>query len=200
MGAARRQAHAIATSPDPYPYERISQEPQGETSFVERPDGTRIRVVTAGTGPTIVLAHGIYMSVIEWTVLWDLLLERGYRVVAFDQRGHGHSTIGTDGITTASMSGDYLAVLEHVDAQDAVLLAHSMGGFLAIAAVLDVPGVADRLRGLILMSTFSGDVLRGAPQNKAQIPLIKSGALQKLVSNDTIGTIFGSLRVARNGQ
>jgi pimeloyl-ACP methyl ester carboxylesterase len=132
------------------------------------------------------------MSVIEWTVLWDLLLERGYRVVAFDQRGHGQSTIGSDGISTASMSGDYLAVLEHVDARDAVLLAHSMGGFLAIAAVLDVPGVAERLRGLILMSTFSGDVLRGAPQNKAQIPLIKSGMLQKLVSNDTIGTIFGA--------
>ena len=188
---ARRQAHAIATSPDPFPYERISREPQGETSFVERPDGTRIRVVTAGTGPTVVLAHGIYMSVIEWTVLWDLLLERGYRVVAFDQRGHGQSTIGSDGISTASMSGDYLAVLEHVDARDAVLLAHSMGGFLAIAAVLDVPGVAERLRGLILMSTFSGDVLRGAPQNKAQIPLIKSGMLQKLVANDTIGTIFG---------
>ena len=86
---ARRQVHAIASSPDPYPYELVSKEPVGETTFVERPDGTRIRVVSAGTGPTVVLAHGIYMSVIEWTVLWDLLLERGYRVVAFDQRGHG---------------------------------------------------------------------------------------------------------------
>jgi len=125
-------------------------------------------------------------------VLAPMLLERGYRVVAFDQRGHGQSTIGTDGISTQSMASDYLAVLEHVDAHDAVLLAHSMGGFLAIAAVLDVPGVAERLRGLILMSTFSGDVLRGAPQNKAQIPLIKSGVLQKLVANDTVGTVFGA--------
>ncbi len=192
VGAARRQAQAIAASPDPYPYELVSTEPVGETTFVERPDGTRIRVVSAGTGPTVVLAHGIYMSVIEWSVLWDVLLERGYRVVAFDQRGHGRSTIGSDGISTASMAGDYLAVLEHVGAHDAVLLAHSMGGFLGIAAVLDVPGVAERLRGLILMSTFSGDVLRGAPQNKAQIPLIRSGALQRLVANDSIGTIFGA--------
>jgi len=190
--AVRRQAHAIADSPDPYPYAQLSREPVGETTFVERPDGTGIKVVSAGSGPTVVLAHGIYMSVIEWSVLWDMLVARGYRVVAFDQRGHGQSTIGSDGISTASMAGDYLAVLEHVDAHDAVLLAHSMGGFLAIAAVLDVPGVAERLRGLILMSTFSGDVLRGAPQNKAQIPLIKSGALQKLVANDTIGTVFGA--------
>ena len=190
--ATQRRAHRILTSPDPYPESLIRTEPRGDTSFVERPDGTRIRVVTAGTGPTVVLAHGIYMSVIEWSVLWDMLLARGYRVVAFDQRGHGQSTIGADGISTGAMSSDYLAVLEHVEAHDAVLLAHSMGGFLAIAAVLDVPGVADRLRGLILMSTFAGDVLRGAPQNRAQIPLMRSGVLQKLVANDTIGTLFGA--------
>ena len=190
--ATRRRAAAIRGGSDPYPYDALSAEPPGETTFVERPDGTRIRVVTAGEGPTVVLAHGIYMSIVEWSVLWDMLLARGYRVVAFDQRGHGQSTIGSDGISTASMSGDYLAVLEAVDAHDAVLLAHSMGGFLAIAAVLDVPGVAERLRGLILMSTFPGDVLRGAPQNKAQIPLIKSGVLTRMVANDTIGTIFGA--------
>lgn len=190
--AARHRAAAIRQSADPYPYEVLSAEPRGETTFVERPDGTRIRVVTAGEGPTVVLAHGIYMSVIEWSVLWDMLLARGYRVVAFDQRGHGQSTIGADGISTASMAGDYLAVLKAVDAHDAVLLAHSMGGFLAIAAVLDVPGVADRLRGLILMSTFPGDVLRGAPQNKAQIPLITSGLLPVMAANDTVGTLFGA--------
>jgi len=190
--AARRRAHAIRQGADPYPYADLSREPQGSITFVERADGTRIRVVTAGEGPTVVLAHGIYMTVIEWSVLWDMLLARGYRVVAFDQRGHGESTIGSDGISTESMASDYLAVLEAVDARDAVLLAHSMGGFLAIAAVLDVPGVAERLRGLILMSTFPGDVLRGAPQNKAQIPLITSGLLPVMVANDTVGTLFGA--------
>ena len=190
--AARRRAAAIQRGQDPYPYEQLSTEPQGETLMVERPDGTRIRVVSAGSGPTVVFAHGIYMTVIEWNVVWDMLLARGYRVVAFDQRGHGLSTIGSDGISTAAMASDYLAVLEHVEADDAVLLAHSMGGFLAVAAVLDVPGVAERLRGLILMSTFPGDVLRGAPQNKAQIPLIKWGMLQRMVANDTVGTVFGA--------
>ena len=190
--AARRRAAAIRQGSDPYPYDVLSAEPRGKTLNVERPDGTRIRVVVAGEGPTVVLAHGIYMSVVEWSVLWDMLLARGYRVAAFDQRGHGESTIGSDGISTMSMAGDYLAVLEAVDARDAVLLAHSMGGFLAIAAVLDVPGVAERLRGLILMSTFPGDVLRGAPQNKAQIPLITSGILPALAANDTVGTIFGA--------
>ncbi len=188
--AARKQAGTIRSLPDPYPAEVITTEPRGVTSFIERPDGTLIRAVTAGEGPTVVFAHGIYMSVIEWSVVWDILLERGYRVIAFDQRGHGQSTIGTDGISTEAMAGDYLAVLENYDVRGGILLAHSMGGFLAVAAVLDVPGVKERLNGLILMSTFAGDVLNGAPQNKAQIPLIKSGAMVKLAANDTTGTIF----------
>lgn len=188
--AARKQAATIRSLPDPYPSEMITAEPRGVTSFIERPDGTVIRSVTAGEGPTVVFAHGIYCSVIEWSVVWDLLLERGYRVVAFDQRGHGQSTIGGDGISTEAMAGDYLAVLENYDVRDGILLAHSMGGFLAVAAVLDVPGVAERLSGLILMSTFAGDVLNGAPQNKAQIPLIKSGAMAKVAANDTTGTLF----------
>lgn len=190
--ATKKKATAVLSGPDPYPLERLSQDPVGAVDFVDRPDGTRIRIVVAGDGPTVMLAHGIYMTAVEWNVITDMLLERGYRVVSFDQRGHGQSTIGSDGISTASMAGDYLAILEHLDARDAVLVGHSMGGFLSIAAVLDVPGVAERLRGLILMSTFSGDVLRGAPQNRAQIPLIRSGALQAIVANDTIGTLFGA--------
>ncbi|WP_405558467.1 alpha/beta fold hydrolase [Streptomyces sp. NBC_01171] len=44
------------------------------------------------------------------------------------------------------MAQDYLAVLEHFDVRDGVLVGHSMGGFLALRAVLDHPGVARRLR------------------------------------------------------
>lgn len=188
--ASRRSVAKLRSTPDPYPADVIRAEPHGVTSFIERPDGTVIRAVTAGEGPTVVFAHGIYCSVLEWSVVWDQLLERGFRVIAFDQRGHGRSTIGSDGISTESMAGDYLAVLENYDVREGILLAHSMGGFLAIAAVVDVPGVAERLNGLILMSTFAGDVLRGAPQNKAQIPLIKSGAMVKIAANDTTGMLF----------
>ncbi len=188
--ASRRSVATLRSTPDPYPADLIRTEPHGVTSFIERPDGTVIRAVTAGEGPTVVFAHGIYCSVLEWSVVWDQLLERGFRVIAFDQRGHGRSTIGSDGISTESMAGDYLAVLENYDVRNGILLAHSMGGFLAIAAILDVPGVAERLNGLILMSTFAGDVLRGAPQNKAQIPMIKSGAMVKIAANDTTGMLF----------
>lgn len=190
--AARKQASTIRSNPDPYPYEVLSVEPVGQTTWVDRPDGTRLRVITAGSGPTVVLAHGFAVTLIEWNVVATMLLERGYRVVAFDQRGHGQSTIGSDGVGSQQMAEDYLAVLEAVDAHDAVLVGHSMGGFLAVKAMVDVPGVAERLAGLILFSTFAGDVLNGAPQNRAQIPMIKAGMLQKAIRNETVGTLFGA--------
>ncbi len=64
-------------------------------------------------------------------------------------------------------------------------------GVLAIKALLDVPGVAARVAGLILFATFSGSVTKGSLQNRLQIPLIRSGLLEWLVSFDANGRVFG---------
>ena len=50
------------------------------------------------------------------------MLQQEYRLIAYDQRGHGRSTIGTDGINSAAMAGDLGAVLEYFDVQDGVLV------------------------------------------------------------------------------
>lgn len=195
---ARSAAAAIEALPDPVPLERLRREPKGEERTLERPDGTALRMVVAGAGPTVVLAHGIAMSLIEWNLVWDILIERGYRVVAFDQRGHTRSTVGTDGIGTHAMAGDYLAVLEAVDAHDAILVGHSMGGFLALAAVLDVPGVAERLSGLVLVGTFAGDLFGGGPLNRAQAMLLRTPFPQWAVDHSsTLATLFGALFFGR---
>lgn len=191
--AARSAAARVEASPDPVPLERLRQAPNGAERIVHRPDGTALRVLVAGEGPTVVFAHGIALTASEWNVVWDTLIERGYRVVAFDQRGHGRSTIGSDGIASRVMAGDYLAVLRAVDAHDAVLVGHSMGGFLGLTAVLEVPAVAARLRGLVLVSAFAGDVYDGAPLNRALVPLLRSGYLLRAAArSSTVGTLFGA--------
>lgn len=191
-GAARKAVSMLAGRPDRHPRHVLEREPEGETVWIDRPDGTRIRAIVAGEGRTVVLAHGYGFSLVGWNIVAERLVELGYRVVSFDQRGHELSTVGSDGIGTAQMAGDYLAVLEHFDVTDGILVGHSMGGFLAIAAVLDVPGVAARLSGLVLFATFAGAVLDGAPQNRVQIPLIEHGILQRLISSDTVGMLFGA--------
>src|SRR5262245_56967318 len=112
--AARANVRRIKNNPDPYPFDVLSREPEGEEVMIERPDGTLIRAITVGSGSPIVFAHGYGASVQEWNVIWSLL-RNDYRLIAYDQRGHGRSTIGADGIGSAPMAADLGAVLEHFD-------------------------------------------------------------------------------------
>jgi pimeloyl-ACP methyl ester carboxylesterase len=189
-------AHVVAARlrrlPDRVPPADLLAEPPGADSVVERPDGTRLRVRVAGDGPTVVLAHGLALALGEWSLVSPLLLADGYRVVAFDARGHGRSTIGSQGVNARVMAEDLAAVLEATGTTDTVLVGHSMGGFLALAAVLDVAGVADRLAGLVLVASFAGDILDRAPQNRAEAPLLRSHLLAHLAANPTVGTLFAA--------
>lgn len=174
-----------------YPMDIYLSEPEGEEGFIEREDGTQIRYVTAGSGQPIVLAHGYGVSLAGWNVLGADLVQKGYQVISFDQRGHEKSTIGSEGIGSQQMASDYKAVLEHFDVKDGVILGHSMGGFLLQVFMLTYPEVVkDRLKGAILMATFAGDVNRDNAQNKFQIPLIKSGILISLTKMDLFGIPF----------
>src|SRR5436190_897912 len=84
----RTHARRIGSLPDRYPAERLRAEPEGTTVWIESGDGARIRAIDSGTKseakrPTIVLAHGYSISTLEWNVVWDLLVARGYRLIAF---------------------------------------------------------------------------------------------------------------------
>ncbi len=190
--AAWAEARRIRTFPDRVALEDLLREPTGDDVVVQRPDGTRLRVRVAGTGPTVVLAHGIALTLGEWNLVSELLLADGYRVVAFDARGHGQSTIGTQGISAPVMATDLAAVLEATQSTDAILVGHSMGGFLALEAMLELPSVADRLAGLVLVATFAGDILDGAPLNRAEAPILRRNLLARLGTNPTIGTLFAA--------
>lgn len=196
--AARATAAAIDRNPDPFPRDVLAREPDGREDLISRPDGTVLRAVVAGHGPAVLFAHGYTGTLGSWNLVWDALLARGHRVIAFDQRGHGRSTLGSAGMGSEPMAADYAAVLEHFDVRDAVLVGHSMGGFVAIRAVLDHPDVAQRLRGLVLFATWAGRILDGAPQNRLQIPLLESGVLQRLMCHArTVGVLFGAAQCGK---
>ena len=71
--AARANVRRIKRNPDPYPLDVLSREPDGEELMIDRPDGTRIRALVAGDGPTIVFAHGYGATLLEWNSIWNLL-------------------------------------------------------------------------------------------------------------------------------
>jgi non-heme chloroperoxidase len=194
---ARTLAAKIERNPDPFPLERLTREPDGAEVCITRPDGTVLRALVAGDGPAAVLAHGYGGSVAAWNIVWEALMARGHRVIAFDQRGHGRSTLGSAGSGSEAMAADCVAVLDHFDVRDGVLVGHSMGGFVAIRAVLDHPGLTRRLRGLVLLATLAGRILDGAPQNRLQVPLLESGILQRLIRTRIGGSLFGAAQFGK---
>lgn len=100
----------IERNPDPFTREQLLAEPHGAEVSITRPDGTVLRAVSAGEGPTVILVHGYSVTLAEWNIVWDELLGKGFRVIAFDQRGHGRSTLGADGIGSEVMAADLAAV------------------------------------------------------------------------------------------
>lgn len=166
---------------------------EGQIEKVEMPDGTSIHTITSGKGKTTILfAHGYGFNHLEWNILVERLTELEYQTIVFDQRGHGKSTIGQEGISSSAMASDYKHLVEHFNLENCILVGHSMGGFLSMKCLLDHPEIQHKnIKSCVLMATFAGDVNKNNFQNRLQIPLIKSGLLQKLIQWKPIGTLFG---------
>jgi len=185
---AKAKVRRIKANPDPYPFNVLSREPSGEEVFINRPDSTRLRARVNGNGPAVIFLHGYSGSLLEWNIIWQLLRNTGHRLIAYDHRGHGQSTLGAQGMGSVQMAGDVKAILDYFDVRDGILVGHSMGGFLAIVFMLTHPEAASaRLKHCVMLGSHAGDVLRGAPQNRLQIALLKTGILQRLAKNQTYG-------------
>ena len=183
-----------------YQKDQLSQPLAGTEEFVAMPDGTRIHTVASGSGPTtVLLAHAYGFSHQAWSVIVPELNRRGYRTIAFDQRGHGRTTIGADGLSSRSMASDYKNLIEHFGLEGCLLVGHSMGGFLAMKFLIEHPEMQhQQVKGCVLMATFAGDVNKNNFQNRLQVPLIKSGILMKLIRWKVIGDYFGRSLLGEN--
>ncbi len=179
--------------------DQLLNPPDGLYTTLRRPDGTRIRTVEAGAGIPVVLAHGYLGNLSAYNLMFEELVSTGYRVIAFDQRGHGDSTIGSDGMSAQAIADDYDALMQHYDVTDGLLVGHSMGAFASVLFALNHPAAAvRRLRGMLLISGHAGDIARGSLPNRVQIPLIRWGVMRlmtssKLVGHASIRPLFGDV-------
>lgn len=189
---ARRAAASISKNADPISYDVLRRDMDGDEVWVDRPDGTRLRCVVVGEGPAVVLSHGYGAALIEWNVVAPMLVARGHRVIAFDWRGHGGSTIGGDGMTPEAIAGDHTAILTTLDVRDAVFVGHSTGGYLIIAALLQEAELRDRIAGLVLAASLAGDAAAHAPQTRLQVPMITSGVMEKVARSPVMGPLFAA--------
>jgi non-heme chloroperoxidase len=91
-------------------------------------DGTEIYYKDWGSGQPIVFSHGWPLSADDWDAQLLFFLNRGYRVIAHDRRGHGRSTQTADGHDMDHYADDLAAVTTHLDLRNAIHVGHSTGG------------------------------------------------------------------------
>ncbi|MFE4592182.1 alpha/beta fold hydrolase [Streptomyces laurentii] len=103
-------------------------------------DGGTLAYEVAGSGPLIVLAHGMGDSREAYRAVIPRLVAAGYRVAAVDLRGCGESSVDWPAWSRTDIAGDLLAVIRHLGGP-AVLVGHSVSGGAATIAAAQEPSL-----------------------------------------------------------
>lgn len=114
-------------------------------------DGATIGWRAFGDGPPVLLIQGSGVAGQGWRPQVDGLADR-FRLVWFDNRGVGASTLPPGPLTIEQMALDGLAVMDAQGWERAHVVGHSMGGLVAQALAIAAP---DRVQSLSLLSTFA---------------------------------------------
>ncbi|MBN8884136.1 MAG: alpha/beta fold hydrolase [Rudaea sp.] len=115
----------------------------------------RLHYVDRGSGPVVVLMHGLGGNLRNFHALIDRLVE-GHRVIAVDRPGCGYSTMASGAQPNLfEQAAIVVAFMRALNLQRPLLVGHSLGGALALALALDHP---DSIRALVLISPASHEV------------------------------------------
>src|SRR5258708_37974679 len=91
-------------------------------------DGTEIYYKDWGTGQPLFFHHGWPLSGDDWDGQMMFFLNKGFRVIAHDRRGHGRSSQTANGHDMDTYAADVAELTKSLDLKDAVHIGHSTGG------------------------------------------------------------------------
>ena len=116
-------------------------------------DGTRLAYHVAGpddpAAPTLVFANALGTTMSIWdAVVADL--PAGLRILRYDMRGHGKSSVPQPPYTMGTLISDAAAVCDAADARDVMFVGLSVGGMVAQGLAIKRP---DLIRALVLSNT-----------------------------------------------
>ncbi len=106
--------------------------------------GRAVNCVEAGSGPVLLLIHGMAGNIGNWQEVIEPLA-RHHTVVASDLPGHGASAPGAGDYSLGALAAglrDLLVVLGH---ERATLVGHSLGGGIAMQFAYQFPEITERL-------------------------------------------------------
>ena len=143
----------------------------GEPSqFIELSDGLTVHLRDEGPlsgqadAPAIILLHGSNADLYTWDA-WAQGLRQQYRVIRYDQIGHGLTGPATDDdYSLGSFTGDLDEIADKLALDSFILAGNSMGGAIAMQYAIEHP---ERLDGLVLVDAGGAPIKREGGGNLA---------------------------------
>ncbi len=124
------------------------------------------------SGDALILIAGGFMDMDQWH-LQTGALSANRRVIAFDQRGNGQSSMPPGGYTVQQFAADTIALIETLNAAPCILFGNSIGGLVALEIAMTKP---ELLHGLICAACPVG--LKGEPMPpETQMTMLRGAAL-----------------------
>jgi haloacetate dehalogenase len=170
-------------------------------------DGTSMRVVTGGTGPTVLLLHGYPETLCAWHRVAPALAGK-FRVVAADLPGYGGSHLSKTSETVVSPSRRAIAAalvetMDRLGHERFMVVGHDRGARAAYRMAIDAPERVVAVASLTVIPTIdvwesiNGDFALRAPHwflfaQPAEL-------LEKLLSHDPVGFLEAVLGTMAGG-
>ncbi|MGO6684862.1 alpha/beta fold hydrolase [Rhizobium leguminosarum] len=154
-------------------------------STVTTKDGVEIFYKDWGpkSAQPIMFHHGWPLCSDDWDAQILFFLEKGYRVVAHDRRGHGRSTQVGDGHDMDHYAADAAAVVEHLDLRNTVHVGHSTGGGEATHYVARHGQPQGRVAKLVIIGAVPPIMVK-TEANPGGLPIeVFDGLRQQLAAN-----------------
>jgi pimeloyl-ACP methyl ester carboxylesterase/tetratricopeptide (TPR) repeat protein len=154
--------------------------------------GVRVRYAYQGyeNGTPVILLHGYTDSWFSFSQILPLM-DQKYRVYVLDQRGHGDSDRPVGGYAMEQFAADVVAFMDAMKIQQATIVGHSMGSFVAQHVAVAAP---ERVKRLVLMATattvHTNDLVR---QLQREINALSDPISEKFVYDFQVSTAFQPL-------
>jgi len=131
----------------------------------------------------IMFHHGWPLSSDDWDAQMLFFVQKGYRVVAHDRRGHGRSAQVSDGHDMDHYAADAFAVAEALDLRNAVHIGHSTGGGEVARYVARHGEPAGRVAKAVLVSAVPPLMLK-TDANPEGLPLEVFDGFRKALADN----------------
>lgn len=168
----------------PYPVQFVDIDWRGEKLRQAYMD---VAPIGAANGRVALLFHGRNFPASYWQEVIAGLVKAGYRVIATDQIGFGKSSKPAGPYSFDQMARNSALLLDHLAINQVDLIAHSMGGMLAVRFTRSYP---ERVRKLVLESPI------GLEDYRFTVPPVTD---EQLIAQEMAQTPEGYFKFLKNG-